>query len=170
MGTSSELIDKAIAEAKSGNKAGAKKILVQVVKNEPSNAQAWYLLSWVVDEKEQIIYCLNKVLEIIPDNSQAKARLRKLQEESTPIPSIQLQTTTPKPPIPVQTTTPEPSIPTHTTKKKSGLDKRIVIVIAGILGFCIILAGVCFGINALGLFTTPTPTIEVSQLIIPNRI
>jgi hypothetical protein len=76
MNNSSELIRKAVEEAKSGNKAAAKKILAHVVRQEPGNAQAWYLLSRLVEEKEQIIYCLNQVLKIIPDSSQAKARLQ----------------------------------------------------------------------------------------------
>src|SRR4030067_121117 len=135
MSNSSELIEKAITEAKSGNRTGAKKLLAQVVRKEPSNAQAWYLLSRLVEEKEQIIYCLKKVLEIMPDNSQVKARLKKLQSESTPKHSIPIQTI-----------------------QKGGANKRIVIVLTVILGFCIILLGVCYGINALGLLTRLTPT------------
>ena len=142
MSNSSELIEKAITEAKSGNRTGAKKLLAQVVRKEPSNAQAWYLLSRLVEEKEQIIYCLKKVLEIMPDNSQAKARLKKLQSESTPKPSIPIQTI-----------------------KKGGANKRIVIVLTVILGFCIILLGVCYGINALGLLTRLTPTENLPQFL-----
>ena len=79
MNDASELIKQALADAKSGNKARAKKILAQMVIQEPGNAQAWYVLSRLVEEKEQIIYCLNQVLKNMPNNSQAKARLRKLQ-------------------------------------------------------------------------------------------
>jgi hypothetical protein len=91
MNNSSDLIAKAITEAKSGNRHGAKVILAQVVRNEPGNAQAWYLLSRLVEEKEQIIYCLNKILEITPDDSQAKARLKRLQSPSAPEPPQRTQ-------------------------------------------------------------------------------
>jgi Flp pilus assembly protein TadD len=56
--SSTELIEQAITEAKSGNKAEAKKILAKVVRLEPGNARAWDLLSRVLEDKEQIIYCL----------------------------------------------------------------------------------------------------------------
>ncbi len=146
METSSELIDKAITEAKTGNKAGAKKILAQVVKNEPGNARAWDLLSRVVEDKDQIIYCLNQVLKISPDNPQAKARLQKLQGQPTFQPPVQAK-----------------------AKQKSGMRKIITYVTAGVLGFCILLAGSCFGLNALGLISTPTHTIEVAQNLISTN-
>jgi len=140
MNTSSELIEKAIAEAKSGNKAGATKILAQVVRKEPGNVQAWYMLSRVVEEKEQIIYCLNQVLKIMPDSSQAKARLKKLQSAPTT----------------------KSSIPTQ-TKRKTRLGVIILIGFAGVIEFCLILVALYLGINALGFLIKPTSTIVLSQ-------
>jgi micrococcal nuclease len=131
--TSSELIEKAVAEAKSGNKAGAKKILVHVVRQEPGNAQAWYVLSRVVEEKEQIIYCLNQVLRIIPDSPQARARLKKLQ--STAKSSIQTQ-----------------------IRRTNRLGLIILIGSAGAIEFFLILIALYLGVNTLGLFSMPTPT------------
>ena len=84
MNTSEELIQESITEYKSGNKNTAKRLLASVVKKEPDNARAWYLLSQAVDKKEQAIYCLSRVLKINPDNSQAKNRLRKLEGTSKP--------------------------------------------------------------------------------------
>jgi micrococcal nuclease len=133
MDRSSELIKKAIAEAKSGNKAGAKKILAQVVMREPGNAQAWYLLSRLLEEKEQIIYCLHQVLKIMPDSTQAKARLKKLQS-------------TAKPPIPTQ------------NRRRNRLGMMILIGSAGVVGLFLISIALYLGINALGFFITPTAT------------
>lgn len=73
-----ELIKQAVTQAKTGNKAGAKQILSQVVKKEPGNTRAWYLLSQVVESKEQAIYCLKKVLEVDPANEQAIKRLNSI--------------------------------------------------------------------------------------------
>ena len=78
MGTVDELIQQALTQAKAGNKSEAKKILTQVVKQEPENVRAWYFLSQVVEDREQAIYCLKKILELNPDNAQAKERLSKL--------------------------------------------------------------------------------------------
>jgi hypothetical protein len=79
MSTTDELIQQAITQGKAGNKPEAIKILAQVVKQEPTNARAWYLLSQVVETKEQIEYCLNKVLEIDPINQQAINRLNSIR-------------------------------------------------------------------------------------------
>jgi micrococcal nuclease len=142
MNDSSEHIEKAIAEAKSGNKAGAKKILAQVVRQEPGNAQAWYVLSRLVEEKEQIIYCLNQVLKIAPDSSQAKARLKKLQASPAAKPATDTQ---------------------GKVKNRSGM---IVLIGSGcMLGFCLILAVLYLGIHSLGFFTKPTPTTTFSQAL-----
>jgi len=71
-------IRQAIDLAKSGKRPEARQILSQVVRLEPQNARAWYLLSQVEEIKEQSIYCLEQVLKIQPDNSQALERLRRL--------------------------------------------------------------------------------------------
>ncbi len=142
MNNSSELIKQAIAEAKSGNKAGAKKILAHVVRQEPGNAQAWYVLSRLVEEKEQIIYCLNQVLKSMPDNTQAKARLKKLQASPAAKPASDTQ---------------------GKDKNRSG---RIVLIGSGcMLEFCLILVALYLGIHSLGFFTKPTPTTAFSQAL-----
>ena len=138
MNNSSDLIDKAIAEAKSGNRLDAKVILAQVVRKEPGNAQACDLLSRLVEEKEQIIYCLNKVLEITPDNSQAKARLKRLQSPPAPEPPPQAR-----------------------TPKKSGFEKRFVFALIVISGICFMLFAGCFGLYALGIIPQSLPMMNL---------
>src|SRR3989337_3786241 len=76
---SEQVIQQAIADAKSGNKEAAKKALSQLVKKDPNNARGWYLLSQVVEKKEQAVYCLEKLLEIQPKNQQAIKRLEELR-------------------------------------------------------------------------------------------
>jgi micrococcal nuclease len=68
-------IQMAIAEAKLGNRPKARVILGGVVRREPGNARAWYLLSQVADTPAQAVDCLKRVLEIEPDNLQAMDRL-----------------------------------------------------------------------------------------------
>ena len=74
-----EIIQQAIQCAKSGDNNQAARMITQVVRSEPDNARAWYLLSQVVEEKERAIYCLERVLAIQPDNIQAKERLDRFQ-------------------------------------------------------------------------------------------
>lgn len=78
-----ELINKAISQAKSGNKDEAKQLLSQAVRQEPGNVRAWYLLSQVVDNNEHAEFCLNKVLSIQPDNVQARQKLEQLRTPAT---------------------------------------------------------------------------------------
>ncbi len=85
-----ELVQKAISEAKSGNRKLAKDLFAQVIKSEPDNARVWYLMSQVMEDKRASIYCLEQVLRIQPDNMQAKERLQKLSSvlnpnEATPV-------------------------------------------------------------------------------------
>jgi hypothetical protein len=76
--TSEDIIQQAISYAKAGNMADAKKLLAEVVKKEPSNARAWYLLSQVTENQDQSIYCLKRVLQIAPDNIKAQKALARL--------------------------------------------------------------------------------------------
>lgn len=135
MKPATELINKAIAEAKAGNIAGARTNLAQVVRKEPENIQAWYLLSRVVEDKEQIIYCLKRVLQIMPDSPQAKARLKKLQAGPTT----------------------HASIPTQTQRKiRPGL--IVLIGSAGLIESGLLLIAVFLGVNALRSLLLPIPT------------
>jgi hypothetical protein len=69
------IIQRAISEAKAGNKEATRIALSQVVRQEPQNARAWYLLSQVVERPERVIYCLEQVLSIQPNNEQIRQRL-----------------------------------------------------------------------------------------------
>ena len=73
-----QLVQAAIAEAKLGNRRKAGEILTGVIKQDPQNARAWYLLSQVVDNQDQSIHCLKQVLIIQPENIQANERLHRI--------------------------------------------------------------------------------------------
>jgi len=76
-----KMVQMAIAEAKLGNRKKAKAILVDLVGREPESARAWYLLSQVADNPAQAQGCLKNVLELEPDNLQARQRLESYQSE-----------------------------------------------------------------------------------------
>jgi hypothetical protein len=78
-------IQQAISEAKSGNRDAAKKILSEVIKENPKNTHAWYILSQVIEKPEQAIYCLEQVLTLRPDNLIAKQKLEALQKSQKPL-------------------------------------------------------------------------------------
>jgi thioredoxin-like negative regulator of GroEL len=80
----SQLIQQAIELGNAGEKSEARRILAQVVQQEPKNARAWYLLSQLVVKQDQVVYCLSKVIEIEPDNQKAFERLQQITKETSP--------------------------------------------------------------------------------------
>jgi len=161
MMNTNELIQQAIEAGQRGDRAAAKQLLSNVVKQDPRNARAWYLLSQVEDVDHQAIYCLQRVLELQPDNKQVRARLQRLQEKLPP---------------PIQAASPESipvAIPSVGTSPKAGTKlptKQMVNALIGFLSMCV----VCVCLYAV-FFTgtqdgdpTPTPRIEQSQPIRPK--
>lgn len=75
---SSEKLQKAIALIKSGDKKSGKNLLVDIVNSDPKNETAWLWLASVVSQDKQI-FCLEKVININPNNAQAKQYLEKIK-------------------------------------------------------------------------------------------
>ncbi|HMR99189.1 MAG TPA: hypothetical protein PKE62_08025 [Anaerolineales bacterium] len=74
-------LQKAIQLVKEGNKIDGGRILAKLVKAEPNNEQAWLWLSTCVVPSEQKYFCLNKVLAINPNNSNALKALAQLDAQ-----------------------------------------------------------------------------------------
>ncbi|MFZ0546777.1 MAG: hypothetical protein WAM60_15125 [Candidatus Promineifilaceae bacterium] len=72
----------AIAAARAGKKPQAKVLLARVIKDEPDNVNAWFLLSSLADTEEQKIQRLEKVLELQPGYPAAAEQLAELLPES----------------------------------------------------------------------------------------
>jgi Flp pilus assembly protein TadD len=65
-----ELLRQGIAAAKAGRKEEAHETLLQVIKLDERNEQAWLWLSAVVDSIEEKEICLENVLALNPANAQ----------------------------------------------------------------------------------------------------
>jgi twitching motility two-component system response regulator PilG len=61
----------AVDEAKAGNKAIARRYLLEVTEQDPHNETAWLWLASVADSPHGMASCLQKVLDINPKNEQA---------------------------------------------------------------------------------------------------
>jgi twitching motility two-component system response regulator PilG len=61
----------AVAEAKAGNKAVARRYLLEVTEQDPCNETAWLWLAGMADSPHGMTSCLQKVLAINPKNEQA---------------------------------------------------------------------------------------------------
>lgn len=80
----SDELQQAITLIKSGKKQDGQQLLLQIIKSEPNNEQAWLWMSIVVSEDKRR-YCIEKALSINPNNQQAKQALAKLaQVEAKP--------------------------------------------------------------------------------------
>ena len=53
-----QMVNKASAFIKQGNREKAKQLLVEILKNNPTNEQAWTLLSYCVNSHQQKIFCV----------------------------------------------------------------------------------------------------------------
>jgi twitching motility two-component system response regulator PilG len=69
----------AVIEAKAGNKAVARRHLLEVTEQDPRNETAWLWLAGVADSPQGMIACLEKVLAINPKNEQALRGMKAAQ-------------------------------------------------------------------------------------------
>lgn len=81
------LLRTAIQAAQSGNKAIARRILEQVVEQDPANEVAWLWMTSVVDSVDERRACLEKVLAVNPNNERAKQAFDKLPRAAPAPPS-----------------------------------------------------------------------------------
>lgn len=66
---------------KSSDTKSARKILVEILRTNPDNDQAWYMLSFAVPIKEKQLYALEQALIVNPENVKAKARYLKIESQ-----------------------------------------------------------------------------------------
>lgn len=92
-GGSTTIFKQAAQAIKQGDKSQARKLLQPILKKNSNNETALLLYSYVAETKKIAVFCLQKILEISPDNSNAKQRLLKFQSEKMPAPPpVTLQT------------------------------------------------------------------------------
>ena len=86
--TDEEAVRHAAQAIQAGDRQGGKELLRALVQANPRNAQAWLLLSSVVDSEQEQRECLLRTLAIEPENSVAQAELDwlNIQLEDGPSP------------------------------------------------------------------------------------
>lgn len=72
-------LKKALEHILDKDHASARKLLVRVLRKDPKNESAWYLLSQALEEREKQVYALQQALRINPENGRVRARLEKLR-------------------------------------------------------------------------------------------
>lgn len=72
-------LSEAVESLRAGDRRRARRLLGQIVNDEPDNVAAWWYLAAVVDDAEQKIRCLRRVLELRPDHQEAAQLLNRLE-------------------------------------------------------------------------------------------
>ncbi len=62
-----------------GKKSEARRLLAAAIREDPRNETAWLGMAQAVEEEERYVECMQRVLEINPENEQAKKVLQKYQ-------------------------------------------------------------------------------------------
>lgn len=69
-----------VAAARGGQREMAERLLRQAVRLNPRHEQAWLWLSGVLDDPDDIAFCLRAVLDLNPDNQRARQGLAWLEQ------------------------------------------------------------------------------------------
>src|SRR5690349_18283273 len=81
-----ELLKQADCNFQRGNRALAKKYLLDLLTAHPNDVPAWMLLARVYEEKEKRIECYERVLKINAENKEAKIGLIRARSVSPTLP------------------------------------------------------------------------------------
>ena len=77
---SDQAIQEAIIALEKKDQAQARAILVVFLRQNPKNAKGWRILAQCVDRKEDIVYCLERVVHLDPNDQEARQALARLTE------------------------------------------------------------------------------------------
>jgi peptide/nickel transport system permease protein len=125
---SNEALEQAIELARAGEAQRAHQILAAHLAREPGDVRAWLLLSLTLDDPQQQIYALRRVLEIDPGNRPARAALRR--RTGIPAPALRAAAT----PSPAASPTPAPPRLSWSRARRSFSPSLIVgVVLVAIL-------------------------------------
>lgn len=97
-----------IQAAKAGEKENARDLLQQSIRLDPQNEAAWLWLASVARDNRERLFCLQKLLEINPQNETARKALDAANQTQTPAPSVVRRL--PNAPV-TQAPAPQPEVP-----------------------------------------------------------
>jgi len=171
----SDKLRQAVQLIKTGNKQAAMPILKDIVQTEPNNEMAWLWLYSCVESILHKKHCLQKVLEINPNNQKAREVLEKLAMST---PAAQTQSAPPqvKKSDPQQRIVQKPD--TRLASDQKATSNLKVILMSGVvtvLLFCLcgVIAGGGWiynnGLNANApIINTPNASISPSSTFVPT--
>ncbi|NDJ60869.1 MAG: tetratricopeptide repeat protein, partial [Chloroflexi bacterium] len=105
-------LQQAYALIKAGQKQEAAALLVPLIRTNPSNVDAWWLLANAVDDENQMGAALEQMLKLRPDDARARRKLARLNRGMTgPLTSPQSLQPLDQPEPPIESPRPRPAAP-----------------------------------------------------------
>jgi hypothetical protein len=81
---STPLLSQAASALETGDLATAQTLLTQLLRQDARNEGAWLLLAQCVNDSDKQRTCLQRVLALNPDNTEARQRLTALEQPPLP--------------------------------------------------------------------------------------
>lgn len=152
-----QLYTRGVAAARGGQKTLAASLLRQAVKLNPQHEQAWLWLSGVLDDPQDVAFCLRAVLGINPGNERAQKGLAWIEQQAAQRPDRPA----PRIAIPVINTPADDWWSNWRSRQSTWLwTLRALLLIP------IVLIGATLGIRMI-IRTQPLPTFTAALDIIP---
>lgn len=167
-----KLLQQAASLARSGDRAQARKLLEQALALDDSSERAWLMLARVVDTPRERRICYENVLDINPNNDEARRALEALRPSPPSSPNVQTPSTrmasgstnTPRAPqqpvkaptVRAGTTTPGTADAWRSQRSSRGISP-VFLVLAGVAVLFIII-GLLLVTNTISFTPEATPT------------
>ena len=82
------LLEQAVADIKAGNTEEGKRLLVEIIRQNPRDENAWLWMTKCVTDIGQKRDCFERVLKVNPQNPHAIEGLRRLNNPALPYPQL----------------------------------------------------------------------------------
>lgn len=153
----SAAMQKAYQLIKTGQLDDALAILTPIIRAEPDNADAWYLLGFALADPEKRLYAFEQALRLDPSNQSAQKQLAKLHAASVVLP----------------TTDAALARNAREAQKEMAVVLRWVSAVAALLVFCIVVVAIgvwlvlpnAFSVSAIA---AASPTAAPTQLAVKS--
>jgi hypothetical protein len=162
MADNQNLFDQALAAARQKDFASARTLLKQLLKEDPTNLDAWLLGAHVVESPSDAIRCYERVLQIDPNHAYAQKQLSELKSQMPPAPAAPASSSGKAPAQPVaaspsRTAPPKAESVSPTPRSKTAIGMIVLaVILLGVCGLMVVLVAV-FSAGGLSLAFQPTP-------------
>ncbi len=160
------LLEQAVAYIRAGDIDKGRQLLIEVLKQNPRDENAWLWMTRCVSDPEQKRYCFEKVLKINPQNQHAIAGLKRLDHPARPptLPEAAGKQPVEKKQQDTTETAAEPQrgeTILNSAKKfwDSGITGKALIGFASLIVFC------CLGGIPFVVFRPNTPRVAPTQIV-----